>query len=145
MVLTALEKDPKKRFASIREFALAFEQVAQADMDVSEQTVVPAATRMSEALQEPASRPVLPNPVPVRVEPTPPSTSSAMPLVRIQAAGTIVSRYRGHLAPVTSLAWSPDSRRIISVSGEKTVHAWNASTGSKAIYNSIQTCPTRCG
>ena len=47
VVMTTLEKNPKKRFGTIREFALALEQASQADI-VSEQAgtpVVPWLTR----------------------------------------------------------------------------------------------------
>jgi WD40 repeat protein len=38
--------------------------------------------------------------------------------------------YRGHSSAVTSIAWSPDGRRIASGSFDKTVQVWNAADGS---------------
>jgi eukaryotic-like serine/threonine-protein kinase len=52
VVMTALEKDPKKRFGNVREFALALEQASQADILASEQTGIPVALRVDETPQE---------------------------------------------------------------------------------------------
>jgi WD40 repeat protein len=38
--------------------------------------------------------------------------------------------YQGHRAPVTSLAWSPDSSRLLSAARDATVHIWDAATGT---------------
>jgi WD40 repeat protein len=56
------------------------------------------------------------------VIPTP--TSPPIPV------GTIVTTYRGHAASVWNVAWSPDSRRIASVSQDSTVQIWWAALGS---------------
>jgi WD40 repeat protein len=40
--------------------------------------------------------------------------------------------YRGHLDGVTAVAWSPDGKRIASVSFDKTVQVWDAVTGKSA-------------
>src|SRR5205807_7167411 len=60
------------------------------------------------------------------------------------ATGQDISRYTGHsrlLADVWAFAWSPDGKRIASAcsatSLDKTVHVWNAKTGSGILrYNS---------
>jgi eukaryotic-like serine/threonine-protein kinase len=39
--------------------------------------------------------------------------------------------YSGHANYVSSVAWSPDAKRIASASGDGTVQVWSAQTGSK--------------
>jgi serine/threonine protein kinase len=128
VVMTALEKDPKKRFGSVREFASALEQASQADI---EQTPVPVVPQVSGALLEPTLPPLIRDSIPVAVEPTLLPTPLPASVGQTEPAGTIVCSYRDHLASVSSLAWSPDGGQIVSVSGEKTVHVWDASTGSE--------------
>jgi WD40 repeat protein len=41
--------------------------------------------------------------------------------------------YRGHSDYVSSVAWSPDVKRIASASGDKTVQVWNAATGAQVL------------
>src|SRR5438874_710378 len=36
---------------------------------------------------------------------------------------------RGHLAPITALAWTPDGRYLISGSGDATVRIWDRASG----------------
>ncbi|HXX79450.1 MAG TPA: serine/threonine-protein kinase [Ktedonobacteraceae bacterium] len=127
VVMTALEKDPKKRFGSIREFALALEQASQADI---EQTSVPV-PQVGETLQERTLPPSRGESIAVRGEPTLLPKPLSARIAQTEPVGTIVCSYRGHLASVSSLSWSPDGRQIVSVSGEKIVHVWDASTGSK--------------
>jgi serine/threonine protein kinase len=127
VVMTALEKDPKKRFGSVREFASALEQASQAEI---EQTPVPVVPQVSGALPEPTIPPLRRDSIPVAVEPTLLPTPLPARIAQKESVGTIVCSYRGHLDSVSSLSWSPDGRQIVSVSGEKTVHVWDASTGS---------------
>jgi WD40 repeat protein len=48
------------------------------------------------------------------------------------ATGRHLLTYQGHKAPVNTIAWSPDSKRIASASGslEKTVQIWNTMSGT---------------
>src|SRR6266487_2738638 len=41
--------------------------------------------------------------------------------------------YKGHAKNVTSVAWSPDGKRIASGSSDNTVQVWNASDGNHAL------------
>ncbi len=41
--------------------------------------------------------------------------------------------YRGHKGPVTSVAWSPDGRHIVSASADKTVQVYDAATGAHVL------------
>ncbi len=56
--------------------------------------------------------------------PTTPSTS---------ALATPLYIYQGHAAPVWAVKWSPDGKRIVSGSDDKTAHVWDALTGGNAI------------
>jgi serine/threonine protein kinase len=130
VVMTALEKDPEKRFANIRAFALALEQASQLGTvtfgQASRPTVgvltIPSINgpAISQASEEAPVAPVL------------------SPSVQTKPAGMLVCSYRGHLNAVCSLSWSPDSMRIVSVSNEKKVHVWDAMTGKPLqIYQDI--------
>src|SRR5436309_1585299 len=61
-------------------------------------------------------------PIPPAVPPTP-----------APVAGTPLFVYSGHRAPVFSVAWSPDSKYIASVSVDRTIQIWNATSNAKAI------------
>jgi serine/threonine protein kinase len=130
VVMMALEKDPEKRFANIRAFALALEQASQLETvtfgqasgpTVGDLTILSSnGSVVSQASEEAPVAPVL------------------SPSVQTKSAGTLVSNYRGHLNAVCSLSWSPDSMRIISVSNEKKVHVWDAMTGKALqVYQDI--------
>jgi WD40 repeat protein len=43
---------------------------------------------------------------------------------------TVLYTYRGHSVTVSSVAWSPDGKRIASGSSDKTVQVWDAVDGS---------------
>src|SRR3989440_11605343 len=49
-------------------------------------------------------------------------TSAPVPM------GKLITPYRKHSAPVLSIAWSPDGKKIASASADKTVHIWNATS-----------------
>jgi len=44
-------------------------------------------------------------------------------------AGATVERLEGHEGPVTSVAWSPDGRRVATGSWDNTARIWDATTG----------------
>jgi eukaryotic-like serine/threonine-protein kinase len=48
------------------------------------------------------------------------------------STGSPILTYHGHSQPVSTVAWSPDSRLIASASSglEKTVQVWNAASGA---------------
>ena len=45
------------------------------------------------------------------------------------AQGTTLSVYHGHALRVLAVAWSPDSKQLVSGSGDCTVHVWDAVSG----------------
>jgi eukaryotic-like serine/threonine-protein kinase len=48
----------------------------------------------------------------------------------------LINTYNGHNAPITGLAWSPDSARVASASYDTTVQLWNPNTDATlGIYN----------
>src|SRR5947207_8418897 len=83
VIQKALSKNVEQRFASVLEFASAFEQVCKAEL---------------------------------------PKQHAPVPM------GKLITPYRKHSAPVLSIAWSPDGKKIASASADKTVHIWNASS-----------------
>ncbi|MFL5654572.1 MAG: protein kinase domain-containing protein [Ktedonobacteraceae bacterium] len=142
VVLRALEKDYSKRFDSVREFAQALEEAVGLASFTSGQLAAPVSTPTLELKQTSASPQEQKTDLPIRQsgalvvnEPTP-----TAPAVQIETApiGTMLCAYRGHSAPVRSLAWNPDGQRIISASGEKTIHIWDGRTGDNLhIYRDI--------
>ena len=150
VVLKALAKDPHQRFASIQDFADAFEQASQAGR-----------TPVEIARTAPA-------PTPSRQATITPYQESAFSTDRSHAAmiyavawspnrrhiasgghdrvvdvwdatsGAISYIYRGHAAGVTSIAWSPDGRQIASASLDKTIQVWDVASGQKvSSYNGL--------
>ena len=124
VVMTALEKDPDRRFGSIRAFALALERASQFDARVSEQGGRPdedSATFLP--LKEPLVPLVSASEIPAV---SPPSAFMA----QAEPVGTVVCSYRDHLNAVRSLSWSSDGQRVVSASKDKMVHVWDATTGT---------------
>jgi eukaryotic-like serine/threonine-protein kinase len=130
VVMTALEKDPEKRFGSVRVFALALEQASQLSTLTSQQADIFTAADSTSVTFPSFSRPVVPL-VSQEVSVSPPVLPPSASIVQAKPAGTLVCSYRGHMKAVHSLSWSSDGRRIISASNDKTVHVWDAMTGNK--------------
>ncbi len=125
VVMTALSKDYKQRFASMQAFATAFEQACQMGSLLSAPTQV----------MRPAAPPLPPTIVvpPARTPATEPNISAprqTRPGALAQPAGTLLCAFRGHTKSVRSLAWSPDGSRIASGGFDNTVQLWNTATGS---------------
>jgi WD40 repeat protein len=62
-----------------------------------------------------------------------PGTSPASQPTASHAPGTTIFTYRGHSAGVHAVAWSPDSKRIVSGSDDKTLQVWDAATGEHVL------------
>ncbi len=128
VIMRALEKDSSKRFATVQAFAVALEQASQSG---ASQAGITSAGANGAAIAAPSSRessqPGISEVVPAR-PPIPPLSAYS---VQTKPVGTIICSYRGHLRTIRSLAWSADSRQIISTSNEKIVHIWDALTGNQ--------------
>ncbi|GAC1363244.1 MAG: hypothetical protein NVSMB44_20020 [Ktedonobacteraceae bacterium] len=139
VVMKALEKDPAKRFASVRAFAQALEQASQlapplarptiTSAPVGEIAIVPPPYKETIIARTSDVAPVRSLVPPVLPPPSPPPISGYN--MQVRPVGTIIASYRGHLGAVRSLAWSPDSVQIVSASNEKSVHVWQAMTGNR--------------
>jgi eukaryotic-like serine/threonine-protein kinase len=138
VVMTALAKEPKRRFGSVREFSEAFEQ---------------ACNMPSTSMLPPA------HPIPSQSVPPQPLadgrriTRRNLLLLGIAGSGLTITgigigwwefshlsnanvpawtplyTYRGHSKPVSAVAWSPDGKYIASGGQDSTVRVWNAMTG----------------
>ena len=124
VVMTALEKDPDRRFGSIRAFALALEQASQFAALVFEQGVRP---NEASATLPPLKEPIVSL---VSSSETPALSLPSALIAQAEPAGAVVCSYHGHLNAVRSLSWSFDGKRIVSASNDKMVHVWDATTGT---------------
>ena len=155
VVLKALEKDPHRRFASIQEFAAAFERACQDFLpgitnvpprpgswsDAASQMAGPAAFYASPTLAEKALPPTLPERRRVSrrlvvlggigfVGAAAVGGGLTWTFAQRQSPGGVPVIYNGHQGPVTSVAWSPDGGRIASGSQDQTVQIWDATGGA---------------
>src|SRR6266699_2948955 len=156
VVHKALEKDPHRRFASVQEFATAFEQACQSFLPAT--TAMPAgpAGRLLSATQAPGQASFYASPTLAGSELELPKagrrgvsrrallfgtigivgfagTCGCLALLALShkpALGNTLVTYTGHLSPVATVAWSPDGNRIASGSGDQTVQVWDASSGA---------------
>ena len=114
IVMTALSKDPKERFGSIKAFANALAQAALSErpiISVSPSTIPPS-------LEAPINDPSFP---------------VTLPLSYGEPATIVLCTYLGHNDKVNALAWSPDSRSIASGSDDKTLQVWDATNVGNVI------------
>src|SRR6266571_1414296 len=145
VVHKALEKDPHRRFASVQEFATAFEQACQSFLPAT--TAMPAgpAGRLLSATQAPGQASFYASPTLAGSELELPKagrrgvsrrallfgtigivgfagTCGCLALLALShkpALGNTLVTYTGHLSPVATVAWSPagTNQRIASASG----------------------------
>ncbi|WP_165423028.1 WD40 repeat domain-containing serine/threonine-protein kinase [Ktedonosporobacter rubrisoli] len=128
VIMIGLAKEPKERFSSVQAFASALEQAFQKEQ----------ATTVS--LQFPSAHVLSPPSLPLTVAP---SIATTHPGTSPASVGKHLFSYRNHIAPVSSIAWSPDSARIVSGSSDRTVQIWEAQTGRTETVWNFHSSPVR--
>jgi WD40 repeat protein/tRNA A-37 threonylcarbamoyl transferase component Bud32 len=126
VVMRALEKDPHKRFASVQEFASVLEQIYKAEgLSLTE---IDAALEEEQTTGAPEPTQYLKTLIHVKTEAKTEATTPLPVITRTSstsfAAGTTYAIYHGHQTVVTSVAWSPDSKRLASAGHDQTVQIW---------------------
>ena len=155
VVLKALEKDPHSRFASVLEFATAFELACQGFLPATTTMLSDPAGRLLSATQAPEQASFYSSLTLAESKLEMPKggkhgvsrrallfgtigivglagTCSFLGLLALShkpALGNTLVTYTGHLSPVATVAWSPDGKRIASGSGDQTVQVWDATSG----------------
>lgn len=132
VIQKALAKSPEQRFASVLEFAQAFEQTCQAALaKPSTGSSFPLGKLFTTYRKHSAAV--------LHIAWSPDSkkiaSAGADKTVHIWNAtsknATLI--YRNHTKPVSAVAWSPDGSRIVSGSWDTTVQVWHVQTGRKLL------------
>ena len=128
VIMKALEKDPRQRYDSVRVFAQALEQACLTGAPPSRQAILPT---LAVPVSAPGSRRSLTRASDGLAAILAPLSSapSTQPPALSQPSGSLVSTYQGHMHAVGSLSWLADGQRILSTSGDKLIHVWDAFTG----------------
>jgi eukaryotic-like serine/threonine-protein kinase len=156
VVLKALEKDPHRRYASVQEFAIAFEQAYQAFLSATKALLpnsISSLTSVTPALEGASFYTSSTQPESKLLPPLPGKRGFSRRSLLIGAIGVVglvgtsgsfglwalsqqrrmgntIVIYTGHLSPVAAVAWSPDGTRIASGSGDQMVQVWDATSGA---------------
>lgn len=130
VVMKALAKNPKERFASIRDFAEALERASQgseatilARRPLSVEQVVSVATPSTSQTVLPVNTPSTP--------PSPPITQARSSSAPSVGTTPTLYTYRDHQGKINAVAWSPNGRYFASASNDGTVIGWDSISGNK--------------
>ncbi len=125
VVLKALEKNPKERFASVQEFAIALEQAALSSKLTGEHSFSESSVYTYRG-HAAAVKALAWSPDGERIA----SGGDERTIQMWDATtGCNVFAFPGHRGVVNTLAWSPDGKRIASGGQDGTVQLWDAITG----------------
>ena len=130
VVMKALAKDPKERFATIRDFATALEQACQADVSDATILVRPPAQSVQQASVAGPSNTQTRLATSANTL-TPPSTPAARTASRFVGTTPALYTYREHSGKVNSIAWFWDGKYFASGSDDQTVLVWNITSGNR--------------
>ncbi|HLG63406.1 MAG TPA: serine/threonine-protein kinase [Ktedonosporobacter sp.] len=160
VVLKALEKDPHRRFASMQEFADAFEQACRDYLPMTSELSTSAA-KLPVTMPEPSPERssfhssftmAVTRPQPLQEEKRGGSRrvflASVLGIIGLaevggglalwalahpaqqSAPGSTLVTYTGHSNALSSVSWSPVGERIASGSSDQTVQVWDAASGA---------------
>ena len=130
VVMKALAKDPRERFATIQDFATALEQACQAD--ASDATILvqrPARSEQQNSVAAPSDAPTRSSTI--ANTPTPPSKPTPRSASRSVGTTPTLYTYREHSGKVNAIAWYYDGNYFASGSDDQTVLVWNIASGSR--------------
>jgi eukaryotic-like serine/threonine-protein kinase len=130
VVMKALAKDPKERFATIRDFATALEQACQADM--SDATILVRPLEQGGQQEPVAAASNQQTLLAANVNTlTPPATPTTRTALRSPGTNPTLYTYREHTGRVNSIAWFWDGKYFASGSDDQTVLVWNITSGNR--------------
>ena len=148
VVMTALEKDPYRRFASVQAFANALEQASKLERSQVKQaqpSLSTPAVQSAPPVDQPSftTTPSNAQPAPpwsstnISVRPSTqfptPSVISTPPVSSKPPIGTNLYTYRGHPGWVYAVSWSYDNKRIASAGSEGSVQVWDTINGGQLL------------
>jgi len=132
VIQKGLAKNPEQRFASVLEFARAFEQVCQAE---ASKQFASAPTPMGKLFTTYRKHSTAVLNIAWSPDGKKIASASADKTVHIWNATSKnpILIYRNHSRPVSAVSWSPDGSRIVSGSWDTTVQVWDVQTGRKLL------------